>query len=261
MLFKFKLLIAVIIFGLVYFQAEARDSFPDGTDLASEVHDYYMGDNSIARMTMELVDRNDRSRMRQLITITMDDNNIRSSLIRFLEPADIAGTGFLSLEQGDGSTQQFLYLPALDRTRRIVSTQRGRSFVNSDFTYEDMERRPVDESEHIVTGEEIVDGRECWILEIRPLPAADSQYSLLKSWIPKEMAIPVKTLFFNQRGDHVKTYQVLSLEEVQGIWTPTHVLMHDLKQNHRTVLVTLEIEYNSSQIDPSFFSTRYLESW
>ncbi len=250
-----------IMFVFISSGVEASDAPPEGKDLARDVHDYHMGENSLASMTMELVDKNGRSRMRSLITMTMDQDNVRSSLIRFLEPADIAGTGFLSLEQGDGDTQQFLYLPALDRTRRIVATQKGRSFVNSDFTYEDMERRPVEESDHELSGQEMIDGRECWILEIRPLPVAESQYSLLRSWIPKDSPVPVQTYFYDEGGAHIKTYKVHELERIQEIWTPVHVVMTDLVQDHETILITQEIEYNSPRVQPSIFTTRYLESW
>ncbi len=258
---RFKLFIISFIAFFFSGHVQASIDTPDGKDLAREIHDFYIGDNSMSMVHMELVDKSGRSRVRKMVNITMDKDDIRKNFIRFLEPADIAGTGFLSVEQEDGSTQQFLYLPALDRTRRIVSAQKGRSFVNTDFTYEDMERRPVEDSEYEILGSETIDGRECWILEIRPLPEADSQYLRLISWVPKDIALPVQTHFFNLDNEHVKTYRVHELEKIQDIWTPTHVEMMDKRQEHRTILITEEIEYNSPRVQSSIFTTRYLESW
>ena len=239
----------------------AEDNAPSGTELAQKVHDYHIGNNSVSKVTMQLVDHGGSTRERSLMSMTMEKNNLRKTMIRFLEPADIAGTGFLSVEQDDGDTQQFLYLPALDRTRRIVTAHKGRAFVNTDFSYEDMERRPVDDAEYEIVGQEKINGLECWILVVRPLPKADSQYSSLKTWVPKHIALPIKTLFFDQQQKHIKTYKVPELQEVQGIWTPMQQVMIDHEEGHTTVLTTQDIEYNSSQVDDSFFTTRYLESW
>ena len=256
---KHILFIIILVFTLLPVQLQAEE--PTGRELAQQVYDYDIGDNSIAQMTMVLEDDSGRKRERRLINMTMDEGNIRKTMIRFLEPADIAGTGFLSIEQEDGSTEQFLYLPALDRTRRIVADQKGRSFVNSDFTYEDMQRRPVENYEHTMTGQEEVQGHDCWILEERPLPKANSEYSFIKNWVPKDIPIPVQAHFFADQDEHIKTYKVSELEKIQGIWTPMRMVMIDHEDQHRTILSTEEIQYNSPDIQDSFFSTRYLESW
>lgn len=249
----------ILVFTLIPVQVQAEE--PTGRELAQKVYDYDIGDNSIARMSMVLEDDSGRKRERRLINMTMEKGDLRKTMIRFLEPADIEDTGFLSIEQEDGSTEQFLYLPALDRTRRIVADQKGRSFVNSDFTYEDMQRRPVQNYEHKITGQEEVQGHDCWILEERPLPEANSEYAVIKNWVPQDIPIPVQAHFFSEQDEHIKTYKVPELEEIQGIWTPMQMVMRDHTDEHQTILRTEEIQYNSSQVQESYFSTRYLENW
>ena len=256
-----RLIISTLILAITLLPVQLQADAPTGRELAQKVYDYDIGENSIARMSMEFKDAGGSSRMRKLVNMTMDEDDIRKTMIRFLEPADIAGTGFLSIEQEDGDTQQFLYLPALDRTRRIVSSQKGRSFVNSDFTYEDMQRRPVKDFEQEIVGQEKVQGRECWILQEAPLPGTESQYALIKSWIPKDFALPIQVHFFTSPNTHSKTYNVPELEKIQGIWTSMQMIMTSHEDEHQTILRTEEIEYNSSQVQESYFSTRYLESW
>jgi hypothetical protein len=253
----FFTIILIITLIPVQLQAEA----PTGQELAQKVYDYDLGNNAIARMSMELKDADGSSRMRKLVNMTSDEGDIRKSMIRFLEPADIAGTGFLSIEQENGDTRQFLYLPALDRTRRIVSSQKGRSFVNSDFTYEDMQRRPVHDFEHEIVGQDTTQGHECWVLEQSPLSDTESQYALIKSWIPKNIALPIQVYFYTSPNTHSKTYKVPELEEIQGIWTPMQMIMTSHEDGHQTILRTREIKYNSPQVQDSYFSTRYLEGW
>ncbi|MBW1717847.1 MAG: outer membrane lipoprotein-sorting protein [Deltaproteobacteria bacterium] len=152
LLFLFILGVGVILFSARPVPAGSpsarKDSSLSGKALAQRVYDRENGDDSLARATMELISKGGRKRVRQFTIYTKDDGPLQKTLIRFHSPADIEGTGFLSIEKEGGNTEQFLYLPALRRTRRVVSSQKARRFVNTDFTYEDMERRPVEDSDH-----------------------------------------------------------------------------------------------------------------
>jgi negative regulator of sigma E activity len=132
--------------------------------------------------------------------------------------------------------------------------------VNTDFTFEDMERRPVADSEHVVTGEESIGGVACWLLETRPKPEAESQYSTIKAWIAKDMLLALRVDFFKKDQEPVKRYTVLQMENIQEIWTETKVSMEDLETGHKTVLTTTEIKYNSG-IKDTAFSVQSLETW
>ncbi len=252
------LLLPLLLVLLVAGTAGAAAALPAGDDLARRVHDRYLGDDSTAAVTMILVDRRGRRRQRQLEVKTRMAAGLRRTLIRFLSPADIAGTAFLSLERKDGDTTQFLYLPALKRSRRIVASSKGRRFVNSDFTYEDMERRPVADYENRCVGEEKLPMGDCWILECRPRPRRKSRYSRLRFWVRKDNAVPLRVFYFDRRGKHVKTYEVLKLALVQQIWTEMEVKMSDLVEKHATIFATKTISYNHNLPD-SLFTVRSLE--
>lgn len=240
----------------------AADSALDGRDLAQKVHDRSVGDNSAAEAVMILKDADGDERVRDMTLAAMEgETGLRRNFTRFTSPPDIAGTGFLSIEQGGGETEQFLYLPALGRTRRIVTSQKGRSFVNSDFTYEDMQRRPVDDSKHEITGEEKIGGLDCWILETRPLPKAESEYDLIRSWIPKDIYLPVLMELYDKSEKHIKTYTVTKLKRIEDIWTPLDYRMQNLEDGHSTIIRITYIDYNTEAISESFFTKRSLESW
>lgn len=231
---------------------------PSGEEVARSVYDRPVGDDMTSTQIMELIPAKGQSRVRELEIIGADRGGLRRSLLRFTAPADIKDTGFLTLEDGQGGTEQFLYLPALKRTRRIVAGQKSRSFVNTDFTYEDMERRPVEDSEHAVAGEESIGGVDCWILESRPKPASESQYSMIRAWVAKGMFLPLKVDFFTGGPEPVKRYTVLQLENIQDIWTETRVSMEDLGSGHKTVLETTQIRYNTG-VQDSVFTVQALE--
>ena len=233
---------------------------PSGQELAQLVYDRDVGEDSLSQQIMELIPANGQKRVRELTISSLDRKDGRKTLIRFTSPADIQGTGFLAIEDGKGDTEQFLYLPALKRTRRIVADQKARSFVNTDFTFEDMQRQPVADSEHSIGGEEDLNGVQCWILESRPKPEAESQYTMIRSWVARDMNLALRVDFFAGGPEPTKRYTVLQLEKIQEIWTETKVSMEDLGSGHKTTLENKAIKYNTG-IPDSVFTQQALENW
>jgi len=256
---RYVLLSCILCGGTILLPVSALAQ-PSGREVAQLVYDRYVGDDSVSQQIMELIPANGQKRNRELNISTSERGEQRKSLFRFTAPADIQGTGFLAVEDGRGGTEQFLYLPALKRTRRIVAGQKGRSFVNTDFTFEEMERRPVENSEHSIAGEETLNGVLCWILESRPKPGTDSQYFMIRAWVAQEMLLPLRMDFFTEGKEPIKRYTVLKLENIQEIWTETKVVMEDLTSGHKTVLETTKIQYNTG-IPDSAFTQQTLENW
>ncbi len=259
--------VVVISFLLAPSQAKGEPDQPGQTDveltgekLAQLVYDRENGDDSTVHTIMNLINKRGYERIRDFTSYSKDYGPLIKQLIRFTSPADIEGTGFLSIEKSEGETDQFLYLPALRRTRRIVSSQKSNRFVNSDFTYEDMERRPVEDSEHRIVSEDKIGNIDCYVLESRPKEESDSQYSLLKSFIAKNIYIALSTEYYDKKGKLIKKYRTIKLEKIQNIWTETEVLMEDLKKKHKTILKINNIVYNNN-IDDNIFTRQNLGNW
>ncbi len=231
-----------------------------GREVAQKIFDRDNGEDFVAKMKMVLINKNGRKRVREFYSYEKDYGRLIKQLIRFVSPEDIAGTGFLSVEKDIGETHQFLYLPALRRSRRIVSTQKFRRFVNSDFTYEDMERKRVDDYFHTLMGSESRDGFACYVLESKPKQGIRSQYGSIKNWVVKDIFVPIYTEFYDKKGDLVKKYTVKKLSKVQGIWTEMLVEMEDLTRFHKTLLEVIQVRYNTGVKD-SIFTRRFLEKW
>ena len=232
---------------------------PSPAEIAQLTYDRYLGDDMQMRGTMELISKNGHVRTREYTSLRKDTPEQRSQMIRFTTPADIKGTAFLTIEKDQSTnTEQHLYLPALNRTRRIVASQQGRSFVNSDFTYEDMQRHSVEAWTYQLDDEQVVSGQPCYVLVSTPKPSTDTQYSKTVTWIEKKSFIPLKTVFLDKKGQRSKVYQVISYVIIEQIPTETEVVMEDLISGHKTRLKVLEIEYNTGLKD-SLFTARALE--
>lgn len=229
----------------------------NGLQVARKVYNRDDGKDSYAKVKMLLINRDGHKRLRTLIIATKDYGELKKTFIRFYSPADIAGTAFLTWEHKDGDNDQFLYLPVLRRVRRVVSTQKGHHFVNTDFTYEDLQRRKIDEDTHKILKIETYDGHPCWVLKSIPKNKDSSQYGKRISWIAQGIYIPLKVAFYNRRGQLVKRLFNRNLKKIDGIWTVIDTEMQDLRRNHRTYMRIVEIHYNSG-IPDRVFTKEYM---
>ena len=256
----FMLSISALISCFVVLNPAVATDPLTGEALARQVFDRDRGKNSISTATMILENEKGDKRSRTFTNMRILKDGLEKQLIRFTAPADINGTGFLTIEKPGYETEQFLYLPALRRSRRIVSSQKSHQFVNSDFTYEDMERHPVENYLYEIKGEKQIDGTDCFILETRPKEGISSQYTLITAHIAKQSFVTLSAEYYDKKGSHIKTYRVLGLEQKQNIWTETKVMMEDVAARHKTYIQLEQIEYNTD-ITPDQISNNALEKF
>ena len=233
--------------------------FPEGNVLAQSAFDRYEGDTSLAEVEMTLTNTRQQSEVRTLSITAKATAKQKKELIRFSSPRDIAGTGFLSRENESGGSDQFLYLPALKRARRIGSDQRQRRFVGTDFAYEDLDRIDVEAFTHKVIGAERHAGRECWILESVRKQGANTGYTKLVRWIDKTTHFDMRVDYFDTTGSLLKRLNVSELKQIDGIWTAVDTEMQDFRETHRTRLKVMKIEYNKAISDEKL-TRSHLES-
>jgi len=178
------------------------------------------------------------------------------------EPRDNSrkGTGFLSWEYDDPfkDDDKWLYLPAMKKVRRISGSSAGKeNFMGSDFTYDDMGGRNVDEDEHRLLREEALDGSPCWVVESIPMDS-DAAYSRTVSWIRQDAFIPVKVEYFDRMGDLLKTLTASGISREGGFWTTRKLEMANHRKEHRTIITLEKMEYNLA-MNESLFTVPSLE--
>lgn len=229
-----------------------------GDSLARRIYDRDAGRDSVAVVEMVLTSSSGKRRVRQFESQTLKQGGLLHSLIRFTYPQDIKDTSFLTLERQEEDAEQFLYLPALRRVRRIVAKQKGKSFVNSDLFYQDLERRSPDKDEHRILGEEVIENRRCWILESVPVDEKSSAYGKVVAWVDQQSLLPMKSESFDRKGRKIKSGRAQSIKQIDGIWTVMDSEVTTIKKRHTTRLTTREIRYNVG-LDLSAFNKRALK--
>jgi outer membrane lipoprotein-sorting protein len=180
----------------------------------------------------------------------------------FLEPADVKGTGFLTWNYEDESKDddQWLYLPALKKVRRISSSKKADYFMGTDFTYSDMGDRDIDDYTYAHIDTEVIDGIECYHLERLPKDdevIKESGYGRTEIWVRPDIWMMVKAVFYDKKLKLLKELTVSEFEEIDGIWTAKKMHMNNIQKKHQTIFTFGNISYNSG-LDDDIFSQRQL---
>jgi Outer membrane lipoprotein-sorting protein len=230
-----------------------------GVKLAQLVYDRPTGKDFSSKVIMRLQKRQQKPRQRVLYSYAKDmGKSERWTLMRFVEPRDVSGTGLLTLDHPGDKSDQWLYLPALDRVRRISSSRKGGRFVGSDFYYEDLMDREVGMDYHFLKGKGRVGKIPCDILISTPKKSRSSIYSKRLSCIHRRTRIPISVDYYKRGNDKpIKRLRARKIKKVQGFWTVFDSTMYDLRTGHKTQLFTTRVKYNQGMRN-SLFSQRSL---
>jgi outer membrane lipoprotein-sorting protein len=206
-----------------------------------------------AHMVMEQTIRTTSGNTRTFRIESWSNGSGEKSIMRFLSPAPSAGIGMLSLDHGDNI---WAYFPDSDDLRKIASSARNSSMEGSDFSYEDMAGGEMGRTwEATALSVEELDGRPCYRLDLVPLKS--SSYSRAVTWVDQERFTTPKVDFFDKKDRHVKRLTMAGWNEVSGIWTPTEMVMENLKRGGQTSIRILEVRYGIP-VDDAKFTTQFL---
>ena len=167
----------------------------------------------------------------------------RKAFTEYLSPAAERGTKMLKLEG-----QLWIYSPGTDRTVQISGHLLRQSVMGSDLSYEDMmdDRKLAEIYEPLIAGEEELDGRQVWILELSAR-VSDAAYPRQKLWVDRERFVPLRQELYARSGKLLKTALLSDLQRVGGRWYPMQVLYKDmLKQGKGTEFRTIQIAFDQA---------------
>lgn len=259
----FILLIAAIL-CLCHLKASSAGN---GYDIMLKSHNVYEGDDSRSYMRMELINKNGKKRIREIIVWTLERQEEDKSLMVFVAPASDKGSSFLTWEHKEKDDDQWLYLPVLKKVKRISAAEKHKSFMGTDFSYNDLTPPHPQKFIHQLTGEEIVDSQACYIIQSIHKTHTDDpayqkqrkyQYTQSLNWIRKDNYLLIKSVMFDKKGKEYKRFKATNIKLIDGIWTAMSMEMENLKNKHRTLLTIGDIQYNVGLTD-DFFTTRQMD--
>ncbi len=213
---------------------------PDDGMTAQQIVDKVLAKDNVfgvgeARLKLIIQNSKGQERVRVVDTRSIKVDGARWTLVTFVEPADVSGTRLLAKEVKDGDDIQYLYLPALKEKRRIAGSEKNESFMGTDFTYNDLEQKGMEEGDHTRLADEQHSGIDCYRIDAVPKDK-DDEYSKLELWIDKKDFIPLKIYFYDRKGAHLKTLVAQKVEPMGGEMTVTKLMMKNVKKGTKTIM-------------------------
>ena len=224
------------------------------------------GDHQTSDMEMILIDKNQKQRIRKIATFSKDQGEDTLRLMFFLRPADVKDTAFLTYDYDDPAKDddQWLYLPALRKTKRIASSDKSGSFMGSDLNYSDMTDRNLDDYDFTLKKEMEVNGVRTWLIESIPRTKKvieETGYEKSLLMVRQDNYFVIRAVNWVKDGGYLKYMDVKRLEQIDGIWVATE--MHITKKRgkqfvHKTELKLNNVQFNQN-LDDEMFTVRRME--
>lgn len=226
-----------------------------GLQIIENVYNRPTGTDSQGNLTMSLINSQGDQRVREIKQFIKDFGASEKKIMFFVSPADVRNTSFMnwSYDEQGKDDDQWIYLPALKKTKRISSDSKSDYFMGSDFTYDDLGDRHPSNDTHKLLREETVDGEVCYVVESIPKDE-EYMYSRTVTWIIKDKWIGLKKEFYDEDGELLKTLTVKKYEKISGYWTILHSEMHNVQKNHTT-----KMELENLKIDIGISDNQFTE--
>ncbi len=246
------LLLSVLVILTGTIQVSAQMS---GKEIMEAVYHNPTGDDVQGQLEMRLINKQGNTRVRELQRYIKTENNVEKTIMFFLNPADVRNTSFMNWSYSDGrDDDQWIYLPALKRIKRISSDSKSDYFMGSDFTYDDMGDRHPDDDKHTLVKEEVLEGQNCYVVEsVSKDPSY--MYSKTITWVMKDNYLGLKREFYDEDGRLLKILRIKDFKKISGYWVILHTEMHNIQKDHRTEIIFSEIQINKG-IPASKFTER-----
>jgi len=240
-------------------------------DIMQQVLDRDDGDKIITNMQMQLIDKNKHKRVRDMKTYSIDIGKDEKKLIFFLSPSDVKNTAFLTYDYRDDTKDddQWLYLPALNKTKRIPASDKDSSFMGSDFSYFDMTKPNLDDFNFKILKESVVKRKnskmKVWVIQITPKSKEiidETGYTKSVAYVRKDNFMITRAKYYLKKAKRVKYMDVKKVQKIDGIDVATITTMTTKKGKttlHKTILIQSDVKMNQESVKESMFITRTIE--
>ncbi len=255
--------VTVLVSGLLLASAgmaEPETDLPDGRTIMEKVVARDEGTWVTRKLRMELIDRSGHKRVRETRALRRYYGREKRTVIFYLSPTSIRGTAFLTYDHPDPAIEddQWLYLPALRKVRRISASDRGDYFLGTDFSYEEIKKEnKVELSDYRfrTLGKDVVDGHETFVVEGMPSSqrvAHELGYSRVVWRVDPRIWMSRKSDYWDINGNHLKTITLPEIARVDGIWTALRIRAVNHKTGHATLFIFSDIDYRTEVPDRMF---------
>jgi len=240
----FCLLIAAVASARLVLAEDARQIIAESENRSRSKSQQYEG-------TLEVIGASNKVSVKRWEYRRIGSYGASKAILRFTAPAEVKGVALLIVNHTNRASDQWMWTPAIERDRRIATQDRSTRFFGTDFSFEDLEERDVDQFDYKSLGDDTIDGAACWKVQSKPKESKSSQYSSSLVWVRKDNYVVAQIESYS-KDKLVRRIHYGEVQNVSGIWTPRTVEVFDANRKSRTVLKLEKLEYNTPMKDEDF---------
>jgi hypothetical protein len=241
--------------------SQVSAQLPDADQIMNKSRDLTLIGTMQADISLSITEKNGATRNRTIAMTTKSfPDGLEKRFIKFIEPADVRGTAMLIVDNKSVSDEIWIYLPALKKTRRIVSTEKGKNFMSSEFSNADMGSPTLSDfkNRHI----EGSGSNNTWIIESVPInddKADEYGFTRKLSYIKSDSYQVQKMEFYNFDNEHYKTIEIKGIHSMpEGKYMVVNMIANNLVTNRKSEILFSKIE-DKVKVEDSFFTVQNLE--
>jgi len=211
------------------------------------------------KSSLTIFDHRGNTRERKIVVATRQFGKVTKTLIKFISPADVRGTSMLVYDYEDKPDDMWIYLPSLRRTRRIVSSEKGKSFMGSEFTNADMGKPNLNDFNYKLHGTTEINQKSCWKVEAicKDETIADENGFLSKiAYVEKNTYLTHKAEYYDLNNE---LYKVMTISNYQkqpnGKYFAYKMEIQNLQNERRSVMLVDGFQLGSTLTEDSFSPT------
>ena len=212
--------------------------------------------------TLKIYDQKGNVRTRKVSIASKKFGEVTKMIMRFIDPADVRGTAMLVYDYEGKSDDMWIYMPALKKSRRIVSNEKGKNFMGSEFTNADMSKPNLDDFNYKLLSTETLNGKNCFKIEATPKTKeleGENGFSKKISYIDKGNYLCYKIEFYDLSGKLSKTQSISDYKPVSGGKFFYYLMEMKNEQTGRKSVLTTDAFQAGSNLSESLFSPANLE--
>ncbi|HEY4380056.1 MAG TPA: outer membrane lipoprotein-sorting protein [Acidobacteriaceae bacterium] len=206
------------------------------------------------RASFQIYDAQGHSTKKEFTYRRLGSPGDSKTLVVFTAPKEIRGVALLSVNQHAASVRQYMYTPATQRVRTVAEQERTARFIGTDFTFEDIGERVLDDFSYRLLGDtETMDGHKTYKVEATPEDSSRSQYKFVYYWVAQDAPVILFAEMYDAQGQKVRVLHATDLKREKGIWGARNTEISTVREGTRTVLRIDEVKFNTN-LDEKLFT-------
>ena len=231
-----------------------------GDEIARRVNARDDGDHVSRDLTMKMIDKRGRQRVRVTSAFRKYEQDVKKTAIFYHKPKNLKDQAFLNHDYHEvgRDDDRWIYLPAMRKVRRISASERGDYFFGTDMTYEDINNETkvnIEDYTRTYQRDEPVDGHACHVMEALPVDRKTAKqlgYGRVVSWVDPKIWMLRKAEYYDVKGRLLKTIGFRDIRQVQGRWTAHRLEAKNHQTKHQTLLLFENVDYEKPLPDDLF---------